>query len=650
MNTGKIVLVLYLAGILISVGIAASNEKRSEALSAQSTISAEALKGPLITDLVIHVPPDVNLSRKVQIKAYYTNGTSKFSQNFFNVTPTGGIISYQFNDLLKGERIDIRLQTDQYGWLETSTLVTLRPDLVITSVTSADQVLAGETLSVKATVQETNGDTGANATLVLLNGELMLNSGYINVNAAGTTDAVLSAVLASRGEYNLSIRIMNSVPAEYDETNNTHSLVVRSVAPDLAVSNVSAPPTAVAGQAFEVLAQVSEQYGEVGANATIALIENGTVLDSTRLYVPASSSGLISLSGILDTPGTHDLSVRITGSSPSDANTANNEQPLTVRAVLPDLSVSGINAPASVASGQRFEVLANISELSGDTGANATIALIENGTVLDSKTQNVPGGSSVSVSLNGSLGLPGNHSLAVRITDSVPSDKDPENNELSFGIMVAKPIEPMQYTINYYHQNTFLNTSHYVTNPEYVDNSIDLVQKQTEGISFAASSTRILDYPVARIYIGITTESGESSIYEETNVTPDESGIFRKSYPENNATVTLIVNGTGTALSLESTANQTTTHSEGYLDWWFKPAQEWNVTETSLSGKLLNASTTLRVRVEIEDDQNYLGGNADITIGNQSFTGGWIDNTGGYFEERRAVLKYSGKGSGDTVP
>lgn len=651
---GKVVLMLCLAGLLVSGGLAASNGKGLGHAS-QSSISAEALKGPNVTDLMIYVPSDVTIAKKIQVKAYYTNGTNKFTRNFLDVPAANGVVRIQFDNLERREKVDVSLQMDKGGWLEASAVVYLRPDLVIASVTAAEKVLVGDRLFVNVSVQEINGDLGADAAVVLLEGSTVLDTVNVSMNAGGNANAVLSTVFASIGKYNLSVRVTNTVPAEYDEKNNEKPLAVGVVAPDLSVSSVTAPDSVTVGERFDVSATISELNGETGANATVALLEGSTVLDTKTLYVPAKGSGIVSLGGILDTAGSHNITVRIIDSVPSDNFPGNNEQSVTIMAavkvVLPDLSVSNVTAPASVAVGQGFGVLANISELNG-VAANATVALLENDTVLDSNMLDVSAGGSGVVSLNASLNITGNHTLAVRIITSVPPDTFAGNNEQFFVILAIKPPEPMSFSSNYYYQNTSLNNSRYITSLDYEDRGEELELREDEIISLTASSNKSIGFPL-RVHISITNGTGEGNAFEEIGVVPTlvEGGrkTFIKYYNESSTLLTIGVDGNGTSVSIESKANNSLKYSRGYQHWWFKPATEWNIATNSSNGRLIRARESLQVRIELEDGSRFLGGNAVTAIGNVSYIGGWTDTTDGLLTEQRSVWTYSGNGSGDTV-
>ncbi len=737
-------------------GDADTSNKRT-VISAQAVTVSEALKGLSITDLQIHVPQDVIVAKKIQVKAYYANGTLKFTRNFFNKAAANGIILLQFDDLSRGERVDVRLQTDQYGWLESTTMVILRPDLTVSSAIVAEKIIVGGTLTVNVTVQEINGDIGAGAVVSLMDGVTVLDSKNVNVNAGSMTGVILSTIVKSGGQYNLSVKITNAVPVEYDETNNIYNLVVSAVSsdltvsgvnapaqvvagerfealatiselsgntganavvallengtvldsrnvavsaggsgivslstifgtrgehtlnvrisnavpvenneanniyplavrvlsPDLTVTSVSAPVNATVGEKFEALATISELSGTTGANATIVLFENGTVLDSRNVAVPAGGSGIVSLSTIFGTRGEHTLSVRITSTVPADYNDTNNiYSPLVVRAVSPDLAVANVNAPANAAIGQGFEVLATISELYGETGANATVALVENSIVLDSRILSVPAGGSYIVSLNGSLTTAGSHNITVRITGSVPLDSFPGNNEQTVVIRAVKPPEPMSFSSKYYYQNTSIIRSRYILDSDNEEKGEELELREDEVVSFTAVSNRSLTFPF-RVNISIVNETGEGNTFKETGVIPTtvegSRRIFTKHYNESETTLTIGVDETGISMNIEGKANSSIKRSSGYKQWWFGNRYDWNVITNSSSGKLIRARETLKVRIELEDNSHFLGGNAVTTLGNKSYTNGWVNNDNGRLEEQTTVWIYSGEASGDTV-
>ena len=309
-------------------------------------------------------------------------------------------------------------------------------------------------------------------------------------------------------------------------------------------------------------------------------------------------------------------------------------------------------APAFAGIGQEFEVAAEIRELYGDVGAIATVALLDNTTVLESKSLEVHAGGTINVTFNGSLATAGTHVMAVRILESVPQDFIPENNGLDFEVDVKKSPEPMLYALKYYYQNTSLNTSRSISDNGYAESGDEQELIEYEMLSLTVSSNRSMSFPL-RFRINITSETGAENVIEEKNAVPTtvegSKKTFTKYYNETNTLLTLSVDETGTILSIESKANASVKVSRGYIYWWFKGTQEWNIAANSSSGRLIRANTNLQVSIEIEDRTWFSGGSAVVSITNESYTGGWVDTTAGRFEEQRSVWIYSGNNSGETV-
>ena len=183
-------MLLCILGLLISGAVAASSSNEKANQLYQSPISVEALEGSTTTDLVIHVPSETTEVKKIQVKAYTIDGSNKFTRNFFNATAVNGTVLIQFDDLMRGERVDVNAHLDSGSGVDNSTVVLLRPDLVVSSVSNAENVVAGDTLQVSATIQEINLDTGAEATVVLMNGENVLDTVPVNVAAGGNAREV----------------------------------------------------------------------------------------------------------------------------------------------------------------------------------------------------------------------------------------------------------------------------------------------------------------------------------------------------------------------------------------------------------------------------------------------------------------------------
>jgi hypothetical protein len=120
----------------------------------------------------------------------------------------------------------------------------------------------------------------------------------------------------------------------------------------------------------------------------------------------------------------------------------------------PDLAVTAVRAPAQVNVRQQVAVVAEIAELNGDLGATFTAFLMENGRVLDARTNVVIGpGTNAAVVFSLALPTEGQHNLRVLLSHAVPSDFDLSNNHHDFVVEAVRPaLEPaltqLQYSYN----------------------------------------------------------------------------------------------------------------------------------------------------------------------------------------------------------
>lgn len=101
--------------------------------------------------------------------------------------------------------------------------------------------------------------------------------------------------------------------------------------PDLTVDNVSAPGTINARQIVNLAASIKELNGDLGATATVYLMEGGNVLDVAG-GIPVQPHGNVGVvfSAIFSQAGTHELKVVIGDVIPGDYDTSNNEKSFTV--------------------------------------------------------------------------------------------------------------------------------------------------------------------------------------------------------------------------------------------------------------------------------------------------------------------------------
>jgi gamma-glutamyltranspeptidase/glutathione hydrolase len=100
--------------------------------------------------------------------------------------------------------------------------------------------------------------------------------------------------------------------------------------PDLTVSAVAAPASAVRRQQLEVTATVAELAGDTGATATATLLDGSAPLASKPVQVGPGGSTTVSFAAALGHAGRHDLRVVVSGANPAEAVVSNNEAATTL--------------------------------------------------------------------------------------------------------------------------------------------------------------------------------------------------------------------------------------------------------------------------------------------------------------------------------
>jgi gamma-glutamyltranspeptidase / glutathione hydrolase len=95
--------------------------------------------------------------------------------------------------------------------------------------------------------------------------------------------------------------------------------------PDLTVTGISVPADIVRRHSFAVTATVAEIGGDTGASVTATLFDGTKRLGSKDVAVEGGGSATVVFDTLLGEAGRHDLRVVLSGSSPAQANVANDE-------------------------------------------------------------------------------------------------------------------------------------------------------------------------------------------------------------------------------------------------------------------------------------------------------------------------------------
>jgi hypothetical protein len=164
---------------------------------------------------------------------------------------------------------------------------------------------------------------------------------------------------------------------------------------------------------------------------------DGSVDDVRNLTDVAAPDGVADIElGQLERDRRIEAEVLIQTGAPSRTYVVRGETRTRLR---PDLVVASVQAPLQTLTTRPIDVLAEVAELNGDTGARATVTLSWGSTVLGTRAVTVPAGGRVSVPFTGvDLTVPAPVELSVVVGDVVPAETDATNNARSATVDVTE--------------------------------------------------------------------------------------------------------------------------------------------------------------------------------------------------------------------
>ena len=277
----------------------------------------------------------------------------------------------------------------------SSVLVRIGPDLVV-SVSAPATGSPGGAMGVTDTVRnQGTAAAGASTTRFYLSADLQLDGTDpllgsrsvpglgVGASSAGTTTVTLPPGLSTGTYYVIAQADGAGVVPETVETNNTGWAQTR-IGPDLVISSVLVTGVLDAGGAFAATDTTRNQgSGDSGPSATRYYFSTNATLDGSDVLlgsraVPAlsaggSQAGTISLVVPAGTPGgSYYLLVVADGDGTVDETSeANNVWPAVIR-VGPDLIVSQLSVPSSVAAGTAMTIADTTKNQAAPTTGPAT--------------------------------------------------------------------------------------------------------------------------------------------------------------------------------------------------------------------------------------------------------------------------------------
>ncbi len=227
--------------IMLSLG-GASLFAKAKPYNSEYSMDIQALKGPEMTDVYARFSttdaetfPIPDLLKKLQVKIKDQNEEVAFILNKNGVEVVNGVATMAVGD--PGPHRMLYVQSH----IKTATRdvvlmgeapVLLRPDLVVSNLSSPDTVKDNELFDIEMIIQEMNHDVEATATVSLFDGdEQLVSMPNVYVPAGEQVTVVITSLgLVDIGTHDLTVVISDSEPAEYDDTNNSHSFSVEVVA------------------------------------------------------------------------------------------------------------------------------------------------------------------------------------------------------------------------------------------------------------------------------------------------------------------------------------------------------------------------------------------------------------------------------------
>ena len=342
LGTSKRLLLLFCLLIPVTGMFA---QKKGHGVVEPFSINLLALRGPNATDVYVTVGtsdpafPIPTSLKKLQVKAFDSKGKLITVENTKDVPMTGDQATVSLADLVDASRVEVQVHIKTAETVDEEVLtgaadVLKRPDLVVSAIDAPAQVNLSASFSVGATIRETNLEVGATATVTLWEGVTPLGSvAGVQVAAGGETDVEFNGLTGSPvGLHQYTVAISAADPAEYDDTNNDSSFSVLVVSPDLVVSEINAPTQANVNIPFSIEAVIAETRLQVGATATVSLYEGESLLGSIP-NVQVAAGGHVSavFQGLTEsTTGDHDFTVKISGVTPEEFDTTNNDSTFTI--------------------------------------------------------------------------------------------------------------------------------------------------------------------------------------------------------------------------------------------------------------------------------------------------------------------------------
>jgi gamma-glutamyltranspeptidase/glutathione hydrolase len=205
---------------------------RDASPGAPYSLTANALLGPTQTDLYLTVtstgvapPAELGL---IQVKVFAESGEHLRTETFHDVAAPGGKAQVALNGVERKQVLEVKAhakEQDQNN-IEARATVLRRPDLTVVA-TAPLRVVRTHPFTLNAKVTELGGDTGADATVALVEGGATIATQAVTVAAGGNATIAFPLQYGAAAEHTLSAVVSEARPAESDVGNNAARTTIK---------------------------------------------------------------------------------------------------------------------------------------------------------------------------------------------------------------------------------------------------------------------------------------------------------------------------------------------------------------------------------------------------------------------------------------
>ena len=305
-----------------------------------------------------------------------------------------------------------------------SRIVSVGPDLTVSSLTAPTIAAPGGAIAVSDTVNNQGGGASAGSTTrfylsvnasldaadVALTGERSVPGLAPGATSTGTTTLTIPVATDTGTYYLLAKADADTAVVETQESNNTKSRTIQ-VGGDLVVTAITAPPEAGAGTSIVVGDTTTNQgSGAVGSSTTRFYLSENTQLDTSdvllaggravpELGAGSGNTGTITVAIPAGVPtGSYFLIAKADADGVVAETQEGNNTRLRSVAIGPDLWVSAMTVPSTLVAGSTVTVTETVLNQGAGAAATSTTRfyLSTNGTldagdVVADGSRNVPG-------------------------------------------------------------------------------------------------------------------------------------------------------------------------------------------------------------------------------------------------------------------